>query len=73
MCEWQDIATAPKDGTEILTCRGTANLMAVAAYMPMHDSEWCVTDGMNLLNVHSWMPLPPPPDTEQPDFIAGEF
>lgn len=54
---WQDIASAPLDGSEVLTYR-KAGLCAVAACW---DGEWVVTDGMTLLDVTHWMPLPSPP------------
>jgi len=63
MSEWQPIETAPKDGTEILTYR-KARLISVASYWPHEGAEWCVSDGVHILNVTHWMPLPPPPASE---------
>jgi hypothetical protein len=61
MSEWQPIETAPRDGeTNVLTYRG-AGLQAVAIYFPHRDSDWCCSDGVHLLDVTHWMPLPPPP------------
>lgn len=62
---WQPIETAPKDGTEILTYR-KAGCQAVAAWFSQADTYaghpgWCVTDGMGLLDITHWMPLPSPP------------
>lgn len=65
---WRPISEAPKDGTEILTYRG-AGLMAVAMWdadTPTGGS-WLVTDGMYLLNVTHWRPLPPPPGDRDHD------
>lgn len=58
--EWQPIETAPKDETEILTLR-KGGMTAVAIYFPHQEAEWCCVDGMHLLNVTHWMPLPEPP------------
>lgn len=67
---WQPIATAPKDDTPILTYR-RVGLMAVAAYFPHGDAEWCCTDGVHLLNVTHWMPLPPPPASTETERTRG--
>lgn len=63
---WQDISTAPKDGTPILVFVRTdegAEMQQVA----VHDGDrlypWAVSDGSSYhrdLFTH-WMPLPPPP------------
>ena len=65
--EWRAIETAPKE-TPVLTYRG-AGLMAVAERIEHpHDfghensrEMWCCTDGVALVNVTYWMPLPDPP------------
>lgn len=59
MTEWQDISTAPKDGTEILTYR-RKSLMAVAVWFD-EINRWCVSDGCDIVDVTHWMPLPEPP------------
>lgn len=58
MSEWQPIETAPKDGTEVLTFR-KAGLQAVA--FDTGELGWLCSDGMYLLDVTHWMPLPAPP------------
>lgn len=64
---WRPIETAPKDGeTAVLTYRG-AGLISVAVYFPHGKAEWCVTDGMHLLNVTHWLPLPDAPASETGD------
>jgi hypothetical protein len=57
---WQPIETAPKDWeTPVLTYR-KAGFISVAAWI--NDKHgWCCTDGVGLLNVTHWMPLPAPP------------
>jgi len=62
--EWQPIETAPKDGTEVLTCRN-GNLMAVAFWRDFRRS-WVVSDGAYIRNVTHWMPLPAPPKVSTP-------
>ena len=60
MSEWQPIETAPY-GTEIMTYR-KAGLMAVASRDEKHNSKvWLVSDGMYILDVTHWMPLPDAP------------
>lgn len=56
---WMPIETAPRD-RPILTYRG-AGFIAVAEYALAGGSLWCVTDGMNIVNVTHWQPLPKPP------------
>ncbi len=62
MTQWQDIATAPKDGTEVLIWDGCG--VRVATYM--HDDEktgepvW-FPEGLPFVRASHWMPLPPPP------------
>lgn len=60
--KWQPIETAPKDGTAVLTYRGTG-LIAVAEWF-QEINGWCVTDGCGIVNVTHWMPLPQPPQQE---------
>ncbi len=57
--DWRPIETAPRDGRPILTYRG-AGLMAVAE---PYRAGWKISDGMKIINVTHWMPLPKPPTT----------
>ena len=59
LMDWETIITAPIDGTEILTYRN--GLQAVAEWWP-EENSWVATDGMMLVGVTHWMPLPPPPE-----------
>ena len=57
---WQDIATAPKDGSEVLA--STAGLGRIVVYWDDDESQW----GTGLGYLHRdapthWMPLPPHP------------
>lgn len=61
---WQDISTAPKDGTKILTYEPTwTNPVNVAHYG--NDKSWwlsnCYEDLGHDLDPTHWMPLPTPP------------
>jgi len=69
---WQDIETAPKDGTSILvTCRHLSGHTAQVAFWD--KGMWWLDDGTNcrLIDIEGyaetvdaptdWMPLPPPP------------
>ena len=75
---WQDISTAPKDGTEILACRmyeGSRVALGVAVWTapwPQHDgyrvnygrATWLRSNREKLFpDPTHWMPLPPPPAT----------
>jgi len=62
MGEWQDISTAPKDGTEIIVYvpRRLGPLVAVASN-PTGVQWWA--RNMGDLRPAYWMPLPPPPNT----------
>lgn len=80
MC-WQDIATAPKDGTEIVVYHPEAGVCA--AFCPKEGFAWHCMDGSNT-TVGSksgvsiprmtsfvkppthWMPLPPAPPEPKP-------
>ncbi len=65
--KWLPIASAPKDGTEILTYRGVG-LIAVAAWMSVGKyANWIVTDGMEIINLTHWMPLPAGPIVPPPE------
>ncbi len=59
--EWQDIATAPRDGTEILVWTGISR--RIVTYI--HDDEdgqplW-FPDGLPFVRALCWQPLPAPP------------
>lgn len=58
MSEWQEIETAPKDGTEILAWNGETCLCVV-----FHDGAWVENyDYAELVEIPThWMPLPKPP------------
>lgn len=77
MTDWQPIATAPKDGTQILAlCQPRFfetgkpmdfNYMAVVWWRKAKDPKWGETRWKHALNdsyaepTH-WMPLPSPPE-----------
>lgn len=74
MTNWQPIATAPSDGTEVLTAYyhhpvlRTDNTLAVAGRWSrnvgsFHDGEWVCSfyDGFALNTPTLWQPLPEPP------------
>lgn len=57
--EWQNIETAPKDGTRILVIGGLWDKVEIA----LADGEWWSMrrkQGASGPPTH-WMPLPPPP------------
>lgn len=63
MSEWQDIETAPKDGTRCILFQG-GRKVCMGEYVPK-QWEWAVegwknTNG-NFFNPTHWMPLPEPP------------
>lgn len=62
--EWQPIATAPKDGTEILVLYGTQGNVKRLAYFSKLYGYW-LSKGEPQLgleeNATHWVPLPPPP------------
>jgi len=69
MTPWQDISTAPKDGTPIRA--GAASEHWDIAWMPYEltyrflNGQWCAEFGDDWQPVHPqpthWMPLPEPP------------
>lgn len=59
MSEWQDIATAPGDGTELLLWNGLINIGAWQ--QRTYARYWATGEGLVLRNVTHWMPLPAPP------------
>lgn len=67
---WQDIATAPRDGSEVLA--NTAGLGRIVVYWDDDESQW----GTGLGYLHRdapthWIPLPPLPTTSA-DSRTGE-
>jgi hypothetical protein len=64
---WQDIATAPKDGTEILTFSPANDkaMFPVNRKPRMVINKWCVgawwRTSAEAMPTH-WMPLPAPPE-----------
>ena len=74
---WQDIATAPQDGSDILISGWTfgriGRYQAVAAWLPADEcllefssiagpKTWCADEqGNPFVNVTHWMPLPENP------------
>lgn len=71
MSEWQDISTAPKDGTGMLRPHVNWGAMAVRHKRPEHSDEflngysWMSADYSRLWPDEAflpfWMPLPAPP------------
>lgn len=57
---WRPIATAPTDGTFILTYDLPTDSCAVA-YSTFIAGGWCWCDGSDLREATHWMPLPEPP------------
>lgn len=66
---WQPIATAPKDGTEILVCNDNGHYYPVVAeYLGggwSHHGGWVEDDGKYFTH---WHPLPKPPWAENEAF-----
>lgn len=69
---WQDISTAPKDGTAILVHTNLASSFNVqqASYVGGYDSGdvWLTAVGC-VYNVKHWMPLTTPPNTDARDSL----
>lgn len=67
---WQDISTAPKDGTSVIACRLTSPPHVEAMYWVPYDNgggawHWSFDgDSPNQQPTH-WMPLPQPPAQEK--------
>lgn len=66
--EWQDIATAPKDGTELLLYGVCWDRKLRGKYSPDINVGWFSTNGEWLtrslvegITPTHWMPLPSPP------------
>jgi hypothetical protein len=73
MNDWQPIATAPKDGSDILLFNGSSQRMQVCSWgyddlFKSEPKEWIFGESQGEHNEYSvfdnpshWMPLPPPP------------
>lgn len=62
--EWQDISTAPKDGTEVLVC-GSKRLPYAVAHYDRRDGLWYLETCSDTVSIYSpthWQPLPPLPE-----------
>ncbi len=61
--QWQDISTAPKDGSEVLVYMETRPPSIEVAYFSDTVERWFGMNGgeSSLHYVTHWMPLPPPP------------
>lgn len=68
MTGWQDIATAPRDGTEILACWDAPTPEFKARGVVMWDvsygGTWITLPGHWPKHPTHWMPLPEPPEAE---------
>ena len=64
--EWQQIETAPRDGSNlILWCDGVTVGSWSANVHPWNDGNWWI-DGMQVTgNPTHWMPLPEPPKEQK--------
>lgn len=67
--EWQDIETAPKDGTDVLLYR-THWSRAVPVVAGWFEDAWYTFDHdgekvPELGGITHWQPLPPPPTSKQ--------
>lgn len=67
--KWQDISTAPKDGTHVLLCVESYIIEGWwevnheywdVATLPVHGCGCCFKDNRE---PDGWMPLPDPPET----------
>jgi hypothetical protein len=63
---WQPIATAPKDGTEILACDEIGTLTYVVEWNEPHDGTRGYWMDRHYCEEHVawWMPIPPRPPQE---------
>lgn len=58
---WQDISTAPKDGTEVLVMLKPKVIRLGWYFKPSSRTEgWCDENGKRIIPSH-WMPLPAAP------------
>ncbi len=61
MSEWQPIASAPKDGTEILVCKaGSEELVELISWNPVL-LRWLDRNAEPYFGATHWMAIPPSP------------
>jgi len=70
MTEWCDISTAPKDGTQVLTCDGEYyHIGANSGDMGYGDDtvagSWFEAEECKTIYPTHWMPLPNPPSEDE--------
>ena len=71
MAEWQDISTAPKDGTDILTFTPASNARTGilcdihCGYWNLDFKEWTQSDLEWEIDPTHWQPLPAPPSMKE--------
>lgn len=75
--EWKPIATAPRDGRDVLVFGDGSYAVACwngQEWRDMGDIGWAGMDGHNGNQPTHWMPLPEPPstDTERNAAVAAE-
>lgn len=60
--EWRPIETAPKDGSMILVCQSSNNIISSASWSYIYN-HWATYPGPMgfITEVTHWMPLPQPP------------
>lgn len=61
--EWQDIATAPRDGTRVLLWPTDVygKPATSGSYASAHSKWFEACDGISVLHPTKWMPMPEPP------------
>ena len=59
---WQPIATAPKDGTEVLLISAFQHAHSIYLVSSWEDGAWCMPDHLWRMQPTHWMPLPSPPE-----------
>ncbi len=60
MSEWQDISTAPKDGTKVL-CYTIKGVIIMHWHQPGNPTARAFWTGEKSVQPTHWMPLPEPP------------
>lgn len=69
MTEWQQIATIPRDGTEVLLTDGehrTCGCWSKDPFDPERTGDGLIMDWPLFNQPTHWMPLPPPPSADEP-------